>query len=157
VTDTVTIVEADLNNPVHLDDLLFVLESYKLDGMGEGLPYTEGEKALLRRQFIVNPSVLVFLVYRGNILAGGSVCFKTFSTFTTGNVLNIHDICILRKYRGSGLGRELMKCIIGKGRELLCSKITLEVREDNAVAQNLYNSLDFGESRPVMHFWNKKL
>lgn len=152
-----SIMEADPADSRSLDDLLTVLNAYKSEGMGEGVPYSEQELTLLKGQFNSSPSVLVFLVYAGDAIAGASVCFKTFSTFSAANVLNVHDLCILREFRGKGLGRGLMQAIIEKGRELLCSKITLEVREDNGIAQDLYKSLDFGESQPVMRFWRKML
>jgi len=38
-----------------------------------------------------------------------------------------------------------------------CSKVTLEVREDNITAQNLYKSIGFGECEPPMKFWVKEI
>lgn len=157
MTDMNTVIEASLSNSAHMNDLLYVLESYKTGDMGDGIPYKEREKARLLTQFLVHPNVLVFLIYSEGKIAGGSVCFKSFSTFTTGNILNIHDLCIIDKYRGRGLGRELMDSIAQKGRDLLCSKITLEVREDNGIAKSLYQKFRFEDTSPMMHFWSKRL
>ncbi|MHB9142771.1 MAG: GNAT family N-acetyltransferase, partial [Paludibacter sp.] len=60
-------------------------------------------------------------------------------------------------YRGKGLGKALMKKLEDISIERNYCKITLEVREDNAVAQNLYRSLGYGECQPKMLFWTKKL
>ncbi|MBI9097587.1 MAG: GNAT family N-acetyltransferase [Spirochaetaceae bacterium] len=153
----ISIVEAEFSNSDHINDLLFVLESYKTCDMGDGIPYTEAEKARLTTQFIVHPNVMAFLIYKGGKIAGGSVCFKAFSTFSTANVINIHDLCIVDEFRGQGLGRALTEYIVQKGRELLCSRITLEVREDNGIAKSLYRKFNFEDMTPKMHFWRRKL
>lgn len=152
------IVDADLGNSEHIADILTVLENYKTGEMGDGIPYTENEKARLRTQFLVHPNVMVFLIYtdEGQI-AGGSVCFKSFSTFNTDNIINIHDLCVIDKFRGRGYGRALTEHIVQKGRDQLCSRITLEVREDNGIAQDLYRKFGFADMTPKMHFWRKKL
>ena len=152
-----TIIEADFSNTDHINDLLFVLNSYKSGEMGDGIPYTEAEKARLTTQFIVNPNVLAFLIYSNGKIAGGSVCFKAFSTFTTANLLNIHDLCIVEEFRSKGLGRELTEYIVNKARELLCSRITMEVREDNGIAKSLYSKFDFADLTPKMSIWLRKL
>lgn len=152
-----TIIDADLNDSRHINDLLKVLENYKTGEMGDGVPYTDTEKARLTTQFTVHPNVMVFLIYSEGEIAGGSVCFKSFSTFNTDNIINIHDLCINDKFRGKGLGRALTEYIVEKGRELLCSRLTLEVREDNGIAQSLYKKFGFDDMSPKMHFWRKKL
>ena len=152
-----TILEADMKNPVHVSDLILVLESYKTGKMGDSIPFTEAEKARLITQFIIHPSVLGFLIYSNGQIAGASVCFTTFSTFTTANVLNIHDLCIMDEFQGKGLGRKLTEHITQKARDLLCSRITLEVREDNGIAKDLYQKFGFEDYSPIMHFWRKKL
>jgi ribosomal protein S18 acetylase RimI-like enzyme len=151
------IIDADFNNTDHINDLIKVLENYKTGDMGDGKPYTDSEKARLTTQFIVNPNVLVFLIYSEGVIVGGSVCFKSFSTFSTDNIINIHDLCIIDKFRGKGFGRALTDYIVEKGREQLCSRITLEVREDNGIAQSLYKKFGFQDMAPKMHFWRKKL
>jgi ribosomal protein S18 acetylase RimI-like enzyme len=41
--------------------------------------------------------------------------------------------------------------------KLGCSKVTLEVRDDNLVAKSLYKSLGFKDSDPPMLYWTKML
>ena len=67
------------------------------------------------------------------------------------------DIVVLEKYRNAGVGRRLMEGIQQAAASLGCSKITLEVREDNHNAQYLYQSLGYRECTPKMHFWEKRL
>ncbi len=151
------VVLADLNCDQDLERILQVLDEYKNDDMGDSPPFSFFERERLKEQFRTYPRIYVFLAYYKNDLAGGAVCFNTFSTFTAMDVINIHDICILKEFRGLGLGREIMDEIIEVAKELQCSKVTLEVREDNEVAKNLYSSLGFRDSHPVMKFWSKQL
>ena len=148
---------ADMKDSRDMEYLFTVLDNYKADGMGESLPYTSEERKLLTRKFKEYPKIYIFLAFYNGQIAGGTVCFQTFSTFTTGDVINIHDICVLKEFRGKGLGRDLMNAVIKKAEDTGCHKVTLEVREDNEVAQNLYSSLGFGEANPPMKFWSKFL
>lgn len=150
-------VQADMNNDIELNQIILVLEKYKMDGMGDSPPFSRREVERLKHHLISHPSMFVFLIYIDNIIAGGSICFNTFSSFTAKNIINIHDLFILKEFRGLGLGRKLMACIIDKACELNCSKITLEVREDNVSARKLYSSLGFSEATPIMNFWSKPL
>lgn len=151
------IISADFNNADHINDLLIVLENYKTGEMGDGIPYSESEKARLTTQFIVHANVMAFLLYSGGEIAGGSVCFKSFSTFNTDNIINIHDLCVIDKFRGKGFGRALTEHIVQIGREQLCSRITLEVQVKNGIAQSLYKKFGFEDLEPDMHLWLKKL
>jgi len=152
------IIDADFSNAEHLDDIIKVLENYKTGEMGDGVPYSESEKARLRTQFLVHPNVMAFLLYtKEREIAGGAVCFKSFSTFNTDNIINIHDLCVIDKFRGRGFGRALTDYIVQKGKKQLCSRLTLEVREDNGIAQDLYRKFGFDDMTPKMHFWRKKL
>ena len=84
-------------------------------------------------------------------------CFVNFSTFYVKPYLYIHDIVVLNEYRGKGIGKALMEMLIIKSIEKGHCKVTLEVREDNTVAQSLYKDLGFEECNPNMLFWTKKL
>jgi ribosomal protein S18 acetylase RimI-like enzyme len=72
-------------------------------------------------------------------------------------MINIHDIVVLKEYRGSGVGRMLMDAIDNEAKKRGCVRITLEVREDNVIAQNLYKNMDFKETNPKMLYWRKEL
>lgn len=47
--------------------------------------------------------------------------------------------------------------VIAIGEEKRCSRLSLEVRQDNVHAQALYRHLGFGEAEPPMYYWRKKL
>ncbi|WP_353123716.1 GNAT family N-acetyltransferase, partial [Dysgonomonas capnocytophagoides] len=83
--------------------------------------------------------------------------FQNFSTFTVSPMINIHDLIVLPAYRGKDIGCLLLKEIINIANDKKCSRITLEVRNDNLVAQNLYKKIGFAEAEPSMYYWRKNL
>jgi [ribosomal protein S18]-alanine N-acetyltransferase len=56
---------------------------------------------------------------------------------------HITNIAVLPEYRGKGLGEELMKKTMELAKHLGATKMTLEVRVSNHVAQSLYRKLGF--------------
>lgn len=58
---------------------------------------------------------------------------------------HITTLAIHPKYRRKGFGEMLLKCLIFKARESGVNLITLEVRESNIAARNLYKKLGFKE------------
>jgi len=56
---------------------------------------------------------------------------------------DIQTIATAMDYRGKGIGRQLMQALITRAQELKAKEIFLEVREDNAVAQKLYDVFGF--------------
>ena len=151
------IIIGDLKNDNHLTDLITILSEYRIDYMGVCVPYNSKEITQLKSKLLEQKSIIIFLSYIDDKVIGASVCFKGMSTFTTKSLINIHDICVLKEYRGRGLGRQLMTFVIEYAKTQDCSKVTLEVREDNGTARKLYRSLMFKESTPVMNFWSKQL
>jgi GNAT superfamily N-acetyltransferase len=138
--------------------VIYLLNQYMSDPMGGSLPALSPEKAnALIEGLKKHPAKLVLLATCNNNYSGLTNCFINFSTFAVKSYINIHDIVVDKKYRGQGIGRALMNEIIVRAQNLNCSKITLEVRDDNKTAKALYTSLGFCESEPVMHFWSKYL
>ncbi len=56
---------------------------------------------------------------------------------------HVTTIAVDPKYRGEKIGRVLFETILGKSKEKEMKAMTLEVRETNFVAQNLYRSFGF--------------
>ena len=71
-------------------------------------------------------------------------------------LINIHDIIVSKSFRGLGIGNKLMGEIEKVAHTKKCCKITLEVRQDNAVARSLYEKIGFSRGVP-MDFMTKKL
>jgi ribosomal protein S18 acetylase RimI-like enzyme len=154
----IDIIECNFSEPVHCQAVVDLMNDYMVDKMGGMLPrYTPAKAAAMLDGLSRHPSKLVLLATCKNEYAGLSNCFINFGTFAAKPYINIHDIIVRGNYRGQGIGRRLIEEIIRRARELDCSKITLEVRDDNKNAQALYANCGFKESSPVMHFWTKHI
>ncbi|MBN2275467.1 MAG: GNAT family N-acetyltransferase [Bacteroidales bacterium] len=149
--------ECDFSDPDHCEALADLMNAYKTDRMGGGNPYSLEQRLKLIEGLKNHPSKLVLFVATGEKIIGLTNCFINFATFSLKPFINIHDVIVLHEFRGSGAGRKLIEGVIEYAGRIDCSKITLEVREDNVPAQNLYKSLDFKECEPVHYFWTKYL
>lgn len=54
------------------------------------------------------------------------------------NELHIGNLAVLPQKRGEGIGKRLLAAIIHQGVEKRCKMVTLELRESNQIALNLY-------------------
>jgi GNAT superfamily N-acetyltransferase len=158
----VTIVDADLSRTEHQHAIVTMLDAYMRDPMEGGEPPPERIKRDLVPGLRAHPACYVFLAYRDGQPVAFSICFLGFSTFNARPLINIHDIFVDSSVRGTGIGAMLLERIEAKARELNCCRITLEVREDNAVARGLYRKVGFdrvmvGPKRIPMEFWHKLL
>ena len=140
----ITIIEANLANPQHQDAIVAMVNAYARDPMGTGqaLPAEVCQRLIPGLQ--QHPTTLVWLAFHAAKPVGIAVCFLGFSTFAARQLLNIHDLAVIPEYREQGVGRKLLEQIEAKGRVLGCCKLTLEVREDNYRAQQLYRKVGFG-------------
>ena len=55
----------------------------------------------------------------------------------------ITNLAVHPDYRKKGIGKKLMKSLISSLKNEDCNAITLEVRESNTIAKNLYKNLGF--------------
>lgn len=141
------IIVADLSNSEHgeaIIELLDVLACSPEDG--QPLPDDVKQELLPRmREF---PGTLVFLAFIEQTAVGLAVCFPGFTTFRAAPLLNIHDLAVRPDYRRRGIARRLLEHIEKKACETGCRRITLEVREDNQTARQLYESFGFDAGQP---------
>ena len=147
----------DFENPVHLTALVDLLNHYITDPMGDATPLNKLQQLRLVDGLANHPAALVLFVKWNDEIAGLATCFVNFSTFNVKPYLYIHDIVVNSNFRGKGLGKALMQRLEEVSKERGYCKITLEVRDDNRIAQNLYRSQGFEECKPNMFFWTKKL
>lgn len=152
------IVECDFNDSEQRQAVLDLMNHYMGGRMGGNLPPHSKEKAeMMLNGLETHPSKLVFLARNNKEYIGLANCFINFGTFAAKPFINIHDIIVHQSQRGTGIGRLLMNAVIERAKQMDCGKITLEVRDDNVTAQNLYKSVGFDECRPKMFFWTKNL
>ena len=150
--------ECNFSKESHRKALIDLMNDYMADEMGGKLPpYSQGKAAQVLRGLESHPSKLILLVREESRYVGLANCFVNFGTFAGKPFINIHDLVVMKAYRGRGIGRLLMEEITRKAQELDCAKITLEVRNDNTYAQKLYKNMGYEEGNPPMHFWTKHL
>jgi ribosomal protein S18 acetylase RimI-like enzyme len=156
--DTNTFITAcDYSNPLHQQAVVALIDAYIKDEMGGGQPLSAQEQVRLTEGLGKHPTAIVLLAETGGAYAGLLVAFENFSTFTARPMVNIHDVIVLPAYRGQGIGRLLLEGIIAEAGRRNASRLTLEVRKDNLIAQNLYQTLGFEETVPGMYYWRKYL
>jgi ribosomal protein S18 acetylase RimI-like enzyme len=155
ITDKVEIIPCDFNNPDHCKALVNLMNEYIADKMGGGIPYTGEQKVALVEGLRRHESKLIVLAKAGDRFVGLTNCFINFATFTVKPFVNIHDVIVTGDWRNKGLGRLMLSNVIEKAQELGCSKVTLEVREDNENAKHLYDSLGFHDAEPRQYYWAK--
>ena len=74
---------------------------------------------------------------------GHATCVLSFSTYAAAPVLNVHDVFVRAEHRCKGVGRALLEVAMAEGRRRGARKATLEVLNDNAVAEALYRKVGF--------------
>jgi ribosomal protein S18 acetylase RimI-like enzyme len=155
--DPVEIINCDFSNPQHCSALVRLMNEYITDKMGGGETYSKEQEEKLIDGLKNHPSKLVLLAKAEDQYVGLTNCFINFATFTVKPYINIHDVIVTASWRNKGVGRYMLEKVIEKAFEIGCSKVTLEVREDNQNAKHLYNSLGFNDARPRQYYWSKYL
>lgn len=150
------IIEVDFSNRKHAEAVLFITNEYAKDPMGLGDPLPKEIYENLIDKIKEFPVWFSLLALYDDEPAGIANCVYSFSTFNAAKVINIHDLAVLKEFRGKGIGEALLGAVEKKAKETNCCKVTLEVREDNR-AKNLYERVGFEYGDPKMFFMSKYL
>lgn len=158
----ILVLQASYTNPVHAEAIGFVLNHYAEDPMGGGAPLSVDVLHNLPGELAKRPHAFSVLAFVGGEPAGLVNCFEGFSTFACRPLVNVHDVSVVKKYRGLGLSQKMLQKVEDIARQRGCCKITLEVLEGNYVAQASYGKFGFaaGMLDPAhgrMLFWTKAL
>lgn len=158
----IEIVKADYLNQQHKKDIPMLLNRYASDPMGGGQPLNEHVKNNLVKALSKLPHAFTIIAYVNNQSAGLINCFEAFSTFTCKPLINIHDVIVLKEYRGSSLSQKMLEKVEEIARSKDCCKLTLEVLAKNEIAKLAYKKYGFSdyELDPEMGsalFWQKKI
>ena len=156
------IVTADLDDPLHAEAIIFLLNAYAQDEMGGGQALSEYTKLNLISELKKRPYMLAIIAFFKDEPAGLAICIEGFSSFACMPLLNVHDMVVLPQFRGQKYSHKLLAKAEEVAKERNCCKLTLEVLERNTVARNAYRSFGFEgyELDPKMGkalFWQKKL
>jgi ribosomal protein S18 acetylase RimI-like enzyme len=144
----IEVAEADLSREADAAALVMLLDAYARDPMGgeQPLPGAVRERVVPDlRERAANGTAVVLLARRAGEPLGVAVCFLGYSTFAARPLLNLHDLAVVDKARGAGVGRALLAAVESAARARGCVKVTLEVREDNARARRLYEHVGFAD------------
>ena len=153
---------ADYNDPRDAESVVELLQGYALDPMGGGAPLSGDVRERLVPALAAQPGAFSILAYIGDEPVGLANCFTGFSTFAARPLVNIHDLYVDPRFRGSGIGRALFARIEEIARDLGACKVTLEVLSGNDRAKALYASLGYGDyaldpEQGTALFWQKRL
>ncbi len=158
----IEVILADYSNEQHGVDIISLLNDYALDSMGGGTPLSSFVNENLLTELSKLSHAISVICYVDGKSAGLVNCFEGFSTFKCKPLLNIHDIAILKEYRGLGLSQRLLAKVEEIAQEKGCCKMTLEVLEGNIAAKNAYSKFGFegyqlDPANGKAFFWQKSL
>jgi len=152
-----SILNVDLQNPLHCDQVIKLLNDYMNDPMGNNNPMPKGLGPQIISGLKHHSGFLGFFVMAGDQFAGLANCNINFSTFQAKPLINIHDFIIAPECRNIGAGHFLLRGIINYATQNGFCRVNLEVREDNLTAKSLYKKMGFSDCVPRMMFWERKL
>ena len=145
--ETLAVRLVDFGNARDSEQYLALLDAYASDPMGAGSPLPSSVRERLVTDLAGHPGAYCLLAEHGEQAVGFATCFLGYSTFQARPLLNIHDIAVLPEWRGKAVARHLLAAISELGRQLDCCRITLEVREDNPRARQVYESNGFAPAQ----------
>jgi len=151
---------ADYLNDKHAKDIVYLLNNYAEDPMGGSTPLPDVIKQNLAKELSKLPHAISIICYVDDKPAGLINGFEAFSTFKCQPLINIHDIVVVKEFRGLGISQLMLTKAEEKAKSKGCCKITLEVLEGNEIARNSYLKFGFEgyELDPKMGkalFWQK--
>ena len=161
-TVSVEVIKADYCNERNRKEISLLLDQYARDPMGGGRPLEEYVIENVAKELSRIPHAYSVICYVDNQPAGLINCFEVFSTFACKPVINIHDVIVLKEFRGLGLSHKMLKKVEETAIEKGCCKLTLEVLSKNEIAKSSYGKFGFSayeldpDSGQAL-FWDKKI
>ncbi len=150
-------IKINLNTPEHCQELLKLLDIYMQDEMGQSSPMPKALAPKIIEGLKQHSAYLGFFACIDGQYAALANCNLNFSTFQAKPLINIHDFIVSPQFRNQGAGHFLLTRISAFAKQEGYCRITLEVRNDNIKAQNLYKKVGFTECNTPMHFWQKTI
>lgn len=156
----IKIIKASYSDNKHSNEIAYLLNSYASDPMGGGKPLEKHVVENIAIELSKLPHAFSVISYVNNLPAGLINCFEAFSTFTCKPLVNIHDVIVLKEFRGNGICQKMLEKVeeiaISKG----CCKLTLEVLSKNKIAKSSYkkygfNSYELDPKAGSALFWQK--
>lgn len=156
----VEIIEVDYSDSKHANDLVSLLNIYAQDQMGGGKPLNDYVISHLVNELSKRPYAFSVLCYIDGTPAGLINCFEAFSTFSCKPLVNIHDVIVIKEFRGHNISQSMLTKVEKIAKSKGCCKLTLEVLTKNKAAKSSYAKFGFSdyELDPKMgtaQFWQK--
>lgn len=156
------IVLADYTNPKHRQAVVDMLDDYAQDPMGGGEALPEATKQTLIDEMAKRDYVFSILAFNDDQPVGLANCVEGFSTFAAKPVMNIHDIAVIKAFRGKGIAKRLLEEVSTLAQFRGCCKLTLEVLQGNEPAKIAYEKFGFkpyqlDAEMGKAEFWQKYL
>lgn len=152
-----SILKVDLQNPVHCEQVIKLLNDYMADPMGNNRPMPKELGPKIIAGLKQHCGFLGFFVKVDEQFAGLANCNINFSTFQAKPLINIHDFIVAPEFRNIGAGHFLLRGVLNYASQNGYCRVNLEVREDNRTAKSLYRKMGFNDCFPRMMFWERKL
>ncbi len=156
----ITVEEVDYHNAQQGRHMARLLDYYARDPMGGGQALDDDVINKLAAELAKIPHAFSVLSYVDEQPAGLVNCFEVFSTFKCRPLVNIHDVVVMKEYRGLGLSLKMLNKVEQIARSRNCCKLTLEVLQGNTPAQQAYRKFGFSDyqldpSQGKAMFWEK--
>lgn len=137
MTDSGTIVEA---RPEHVELIHGMIEELA-DHLGLAHEVVVTETDLRQALFGKNPKAEVLLAYHGERPAGFALFYGNYSTFRGRCGIHLEDLYVRPAFRGSGLGRRLLRRLASLTLERGCSRLEWWVLGADEAAAQFYQRM----------------
>lgn len=138
-------------NPAEIDTIFEMMRRFAaFEGLTEYM--TTGPAELHAAVFGGNAFVEAFIAVCGDVPAGYAIFYPHFSSFRGESGYFLEDIYIEEAFRGSGIGKALLRAIARRGRERGFTRIDFQVAESNVNALSFYRSLGAVANEDERHF-----
>jgi glucosamine-phosphate N-acetyltransferase len=95
-------------------------------------------KEILKK--MINYSDIWIIELNNEIISSATILYEYKFIHNISKIAHIEDVCTLKKYRGHGFGKILIKHIINESKNNNCYKITLYCKDE---LENFYNVNNF--------------
>ena len=160
--NTTKLIQINYKNKKQAQELTYLLNQYSQDPIGGGKALPKEVLENLADELAQLPHAGSVIAYVDEEPAGLVNFFEAFSTFACKPLINIHDIVVLKEFRGQGLSQMMLAKVEEIAKTKGCCKITLEVLSNNEVAKASYTKYgfkgyDLDPKAGHAIFWQKEL
>jgi ribosomal protein S18 acetylase RimI-like enzyme len=138
-----------------LDDLTSIVRMLADDFLGQQRerledPLPEAYLRAFREIEADSNNELVVAELDGEVVGTLQLTFTPSISFQGGKRCSVESVRVDQKYRGQGLGREMMLWAIERAKEKSCTSMQLTTNNDRVAAHRFYESLGFSKSHVGM-------